>query len=306
MAGRDDIPNGISAGAWFRLTVATPDGYTQERWEQECREAIEPNGAPADVVVPPVTDDESLREFLDRINESYRSLGILPAGEAKPGWGDLTYGKLIADRKLADRVVRAISIEHDVDYIGALDLLERAFSRLGEEAPVRDIGEAAFINTGHDVYSMSFSTLDREVRKMETTEEAVHTTVLADSEALNQEAEVDDNGYVLLADSADRAKLLTDPYLVEDAYLRAKALDPNYNGDQGRKLFEQNHRFHIEQGLDLVGTLERNVAERQLRRTMNDRMAKVRRDEAEERAERARTRDLEAQAEELQRKMGRG
>ena len=261
--------------------------------------------------------------FLDWMNAGYPPPGtdayrtFLAEREADPSSKPtraaeirgLSYRDLLEDRQLLDRVARAVSLNTGCEYVEALDQLSRWNSRVSVD-PTYDATVAEVLDKGP-------SALDRvcsDVIAMEQAEVAVADAAIVFLDSCDPEArvsldDVDDSGQVALLDGVDRAKLLTDPYIRERAWLRAKELDQRglYTADvdlgdglDARGRFDRDYRQNIEDGVDLVATMDAaHRAEVAQEESLADRSKQVQR-EALEREKRAERRELEAQAAETQ------
>lgn len=175
--------------------------------------------------------------------------------------GSVTLGRLYEyrNRRLLDRVVRALSIELDLDYPAALAELESLAARAADLA---GHGDATALNLRTVLTTPgSAVTLDRfedDVAAIgaDTTESA--RAVLLDKslpEPVPGERD-ESGGKVLLDDDADRGRLLADPVAVERQFQRARQLSDEYSRAGGREAFEADLRQYVEAGLDLVASLE--------------------------------------------------
>lgn len=224
----------------------------------------------------------------------------------------LTYDELLADRPLLDRLVRAVGLNCDLDYIEALEEIQSwndggnpTVGRLLQRGQVDD-----------DV-------LCRDVIAMEERETVDPEPEVALLDSSDPERQVsieaaDEMGRIYLADGVDRAHLLTDAYTVEHAWLKTKDLDDRgvYAGDgdrlgdglTGRERFERDYRAHIEEGVDLVASLEaahrRATADDLSAEQVADIEAADRR-EPFEREKRAETQRLQKEIDERQERLGR-
>lgn len=214
----------------------------------------------------------------------------------------LTFDELLADRFLLDRMTRAVSLARDLDYMEALEEL-RSWSP----------GGTSTVAAVFDIAPISLDDVCSDVVKMEAAEIVPEAEELLDSSDPERRVSIeatDEIGRIILADGVDRAFLLTDTYTIERAWLKARDLDERGvyrsenlgDGLTGRERFEQHYREHIEDGADLVASLE---AEDRLRRGPGPGGAgpSTLRRETHERAERAERRKLEAQRDEADAKL---
>jgi hypothetical protein len=172
----------------------------------------------------------------------------------------LSYDELLADRPLLDRLVRAVGLSRDLDYIEAL-----------EEIQSWNDGSNPTVGRLLQRGQVDGDVLCRDLIAMED-RETVHSeteVALLDSSDPKRQVSIeaaDEMGRIYLADGVDRAHLLTDAYTIEYAWLKAKELDGRgaYAGEgdrlgdglTGRERFERDYRAHIEEGVDLVASLE--------------------------------------------------
>lgn len=171
---------------------------------------------------------------------------------------DYTLGQLyeFGNRAILDRVTRALSIELDEDYLGALDALQIYAESAAQFAGHDDSGFMplwAIIERS----PMTLDTLERDVGKISKRAAAAEMTITLDRNLPDEpEGEVDERGQVLLDAGADRGALLADPVTLERNFQAARQLSDEYTGHDGRERFERDNRAFVEGGVSLVGTLE--------------------------------------------------
>lgn len=224
----------------------------------------------------------------------------------------VTYSELLADHALFDRVVRAVSLARDLDYLEALEDVRDSARNIDGDPTLEQIFEKGLVD---------LDDVCRDIVKMEAREIAAEPEVeLLDSSDPDRQVSIeatDEIGRVLLADDVDRAKLLTDPYTIERAWLKVQDLDDRgaysrsaVDGDglDGRQRFEREYRAHIEDGVDLVASLEAARRQEEIAQRDTDEattaLAAADREEVE-RGDRAKRRELEAQRDEIDAKLRR-
>jgi hypothetical protein len=220
----------------------------------------------------------------------------------------MTYDELLADRFLLDRLTRAVGLACDLDYLEALEKF-RGWSEGGNPT----VGQ---------IFAKSPADLDdvcRDIVKMEAREVVQGPQVeLLDSSDPDRQVSIgatDELGRILLPDEVDRARLLTDAYAIERAWLKVQDLDHrgayargvvDSAGLDGRQRFEREYRAHIEDGVDLVASLEATHRKEQVEQRETDEatkaLAAADREEVE-RGDRAKRRKLEAQRAEIDAKL---
>lgn len=230
--------------------------------------------------------EEREREALERIEKKRREESAerwRNERDEKPAEDplDIEYEKLVEDRPLFDRVVRAISMDRDFDYLQALEWLDNQFSRRLDHEPssLRAVIEDS---------AVSLNTFSRDVAEIAERDDK-REAALEDADGVGPapEGEVLPNGQIMLADDADKARLLVDPVEHERAYLAACELEDAYKGEEGRKQFDADFRQHVEAGLDLVAMLRVSDREAELAARRRAEEDKQRRWEATERKKRA-------------------
>jgi hypothetical protein len=227
------------------------------------------------------SSNADLREWAKDMRATSREMAVA----STPSPLELTYSELVENRPLFDRVARAVSIELDVEYVRALEELDRWHSAGGP----RDSGEVT-LATALEVAPVSADALSRDVKRLELADLEQEEAVAADRAGETVDAVVDDLGQVRFSDEVDRARLLTDPYELAKAYLEACDLDDAYRGEEGRHEFERDFRTQVEAGVDYIATL-RHRQEEEERKGERARAQRVRAHQEErERRERARRR----------------
>jgi hypothetical protein len=215
---------------------------------------------------------------------------------------DLTHEQLIAQPRAHDWVLRAICLEHDCDYLAAMTRLEE----WSNDARLDNGGKPVELSRVISDYSpIAITQFNQDVLTLEwATEKVLSLDRAANPEATPApEGEVDESGTVLLDNDVDRARLLTDPYELERAYLTACDLDPSFQGTDGRQRFEQAYRSHVEAGKDYVATLQREQHRREIHLARSQAEARQQRWEENERRERARKHAAREQIQDLRKKL---
>lgn len=156
---------------------------------------------------------------------------------------DVTREQLYADRVQLDRVAQIVAEKLELDYLGALDEIERAF----DLAPPSDrpVTLADALPAPMTAAEMEGAIVGREARHERKLQE------INDALPPEPEGEVTDGGRVLLPAGTDRAKLLTESYEFEKAYLEAHELGFTH---LDRDAFGAIWRPEVEAGYDLLGT----------------------------------------------------
>jgi hypothetical protein len=196
---------------------------------------------------------EELSRYLQGDTETWFGDRPVRSGRQDSRLADVTYEELVADSALLDRVVRAICLERDCDYVTALDELERWH----DQADLTGDSEDVAFDKVLDCSPLSLDRLQTDVMALERDDDEQHEAIALSRDVTPApEGEVTEHGQVKLADHVDRARLLTDSYEFECAYLEVRELSHYADGDEGRREFEADYRAHVEAGLDLVGTLQ--------------------------------------------------
>lgn len=225
----------------------------------------------------------------------------------------MTYADLVAseNRTLLDQVVRAVATECDLDYLEALEQLQDWHDSGGTQTLGQMLNHLEVDAVFRDVIAME---------ERETPPPAPEVEMLDSSDPERQVSieATDELGRVVLADGVDRARLLTDPYTIERAWLRAQELDDRGayaggadrlgDGLTGRERFEVHYREHIEEGADLVASLEaahRHATAGELSAEQQAKVAAADRRAPTEREKRAEQHRLEDEIAERQERLGR-
>jgi hypothetical protein len=196
---------------------------------------------------------------------------------------DIAYDDLVEDNQLLDYVVRAICLERDCDYLTALEQLW-SWHELhnGQDKTLRAIIEESS--------PISFGQLRRDVVELERSAGAADGAMILSADLTPQPSgETNEHGQVILAEGADRARLLTDSYELERAFLAARDLSPTRYAH--REAFEAEYRLHVEAGVDLVATLQLDQHNAEVGRQQARKQTAQQRREQGKREERARRRE---------------
>ena len=139
-----------------------------------------------------------------------------------------------------------------------LDAMHKGAGELGGRVSVREA--LAFGNVWPEA-----DRVNEHLHLLERRDEELFTLEQAAVAAL-PEQRVDGMGNVLLDQDADHGLLLTDAGEFERRLARGRKLDDGrYGGPQGRDVFRADDRLHIESGIDMLATGERNAGIRTVR-----------------------------------------
>ena len=175
---------------------------------------------------------------------------------------DADYRAVFNDGKLLDRVVRALAMDQDGDYVKALEQLHdgadaahQARKRTlravlgGTKAKPEDVDANLTMLERRDAAVTAVHRLEMEPIMLEQTDS--QGLVLLD------QGDADGNGDGS-AVTVDIGLALADPVERERRLARARKVAPSdYSGDKGRQEFFEMDRFHLEAGIDVVRTMER-------------------------------------------------
>ena len=185
---------------------------------------------------------------------------------------DSDFNAVYADRPAFARVVRGVALDQGLSNARATDLLcgEEAELALGAghrtvRAVVRALGADA------EVVGEAARFWERGDAVVAAARERASSPIMLE--------QVDRQGMVLLDQSpstdspmrqrrpvavdplqTDIGKALTDPAERERRLARARKLSGRYRGDEGRENFDEEDKAHLENGRDIVRTLERHAA----------------------------------------------
>ncbi len=164
--------------------------------------------------------------------------------------------EVFEDHVQLDRLVQAICLERsDLDYLGALELFQESWGRARREhGPGMTVKRVL-----SDYAGVSADSVAGDVRLLERRDTETRKMLDASTAAVGDD-ELDASGQVKLPKDADMGKLLADPQEFERRLARMRRVDGAgvYVGDQGRERFRADDRQHIEAGLDMVRTAERD------------------------------------------------
>ena len=133
------------------------------------------------------------------------------------------------------------------------DALHKGVGELGGRASVREALGFANLWPETDKVTEHLHLLERRDEELVTLEQEAFAAL--------PEQRVDGLGNVLLDQAADHGLLLTDAGEFERRLARGRRLDNGrYAGPKGREAFAADDRLHIESGIDLLATGERNTA----------------------------------------------
>ena len=171
---------------------------------------------------------------------------------------DMPLEAVFADRVLLNRVVRSIQLDAGIDYVAALERLHQAVDT------ARSIGKDPTLG-GALKRAGNVADLQDTIRLLERRDAAVEAVYAREAEPIMLER-VDGRGQVMLDQGAtarsdtgtDIGKALADPEEFERRLARIRLAQPGHWGsDEGREKFRQLDRQHLEAGMDLVRTAER-------------------------------------------------
>lgn len=164
--------------------------------------------------------------------------------------------EVFEDHVQLDRLVQAICLERsDLDYLGALELFQESWGRARRErGPGMTVKRVL-----SDYAGVSADSVAGDVRLLERRDTETLRMLDASTASIGDD-ELDASGQVKLPKDADMGKLLADPQEFERRLARMRKVDGAgvYVGDQGRERFRADDRQHIEAGLDMVRTAERD------------------------------------------------
>lgn len=188
---------------------------------------------------------------------------------------DADFNATYADRPAFGRVVRGVALDRGLSNARATDLLcgEEAALALGAgHTTVRDVVRA--LGADAEVVGEAARFWEKADAVVEAAYERASSPIMLE--------QVDRHGMILLDQSApaglsdspmrrqspvavdplqtDIGKALTDPAERERRLARARKLSGRYQGDEGRRAFDEEDRGWLEGGKDIVRTLERHAA----------------------------------------------
>jgi hypothetical protein len=200
------------------------------------------------------------------------------------GLDEISYDDVLADKRTLDYVARAICLERDCDYLTALEDLQGWREQCeGTDVTLRAVIE----DTSSPLELRQLCNVVMELELSETSRE--QAIVLSADVPSSPSGETNEHGQVKLASDVDRARLLTDPYEIEAAFLAARELSPTLYAD--RETFELEYRSYVEAGLDLVATIQLQRHRAELGRQQVRSTTAQQRYEQSERARRAQRRE---------------
>lgn len=189
----------------------------------------------------------------DEIQATYRELRG-EAGPAAPATlGDTPIEDLIADRHKLHQVAKALSRHLDIDYLPAIERLAR-MSQAARTKTLASGGQPvtlsqALANAG---IALSIPAVQRD---------AEHRPAKAEANAKTPKpaGEVDPYGRVRFGPDVDLDALLADDVAPMRAFRKASDMglvDIPGTRDEARAVFAEKWRFHVDEGIDYVATLQ--------------------------------------------------
>ena len=188
---------------------------------------------------------------------------------------DANFNSTYADRPAFARVVRGVAFDLGLSEARATDLLcgDEASLALGAghttvRAVVRALGADA------DVVAEGARFWERGDAVVDAARKRASTPIMLEQVDRQGMILLDQSGHAGLGDSpmrqqslagvdplqTDIGTALTDPAERERRLARARKLSGRYRGDEGRKAFDEEDKAHLENGRDIVRTLERHAA----------------------------------------------
>jgi hypothetical protein len=173
---------------------------------------------------------------------------------------DVPLTNLHADRHLLHQVITGIAEETNVSYADAYGELVTRELESGSDGQATVGTALGWLGADADRVDATVKTLEQRDGLVEET----HNRPAAKNEELKRDPwrrVLLDQSYKGRPKALDADGALLDPAEFEERLSRARKLDASYAGDDGRKAFRFDDDQHLRGGVDLVKTLELNVAE---------------------------------------------